>query len=195
MLGLLFSSSYPSGSWRKLGCSRSHQPIFAELKTVNKGPSFTTNILAMHALEETDARLVSDFAATGFAHCHPGLLIGICSAVARNSHCRRTVRFQLAVNPVTNKIYVNITDNDLVTVIDGSTWSTTNVAVGLNPAAIGVHSATNKIYSSSGAEVTVTVIDGQPSRRPALMPDNTPITWWWTRQETRSTSALNTPLP
>jgi YVTN family beta-propeller protein len=67
----------------------------------------------------------------------------------------------LAINPVTDKIYVNIANNDLMTVIDGLTLATTNVTVGINPAAIAVNPVTNKIYVSSGAENIVTVIDGQ----------------------------------
>jgi YVTN family beta-propeller protein len=66
----------------------------------------------------------------------------------------------LAVNPVTNEIYVAIANNNLTTVIDGKTLSTTDVTVGLNPAAIALNPITNKIYVSSGAEDTVTVIDG-----------------------------------
>ena len=66
----------------------------------------------------------------------------------------------LAVNPVTNKIYVAIANNNKTTVIDGITLSTTDVIVGLNPAALVLNPVTNKVYVSSGAEDTVTVIDG-----------------------------------
>jgi YVTN family beta-propeller protein len=84
--------------------------------------------------------------------------------------------FGLAVNPVTNKIYVaNYCGNDptcastgTVTVIDGGTLATQTVSVGVKPDYVAVNSVTNKIYvvnrcgndltcSSTG---TVTVIDG-----------------------------------
>src|SRR5260370_32930298 len=68
----------------------------------------------------------------------------------------------VAVNPVTNKIYVaNALDND-VTVIDGATNPTTPVAAGVDPGAVAVNPVTNKIYaanknnfSSSNSDVTV----------------------------------------
>lgn len=66
----------------------------------------------------------------------------------------------LAVDSVTNKIYVAIANNDLMTVIDGTTLATTNVTIGSNPPAIAVNPVTNKIYVSSGALATLTVVDG-----------------------------------
>jgi DNA-binding beta-propeller fold protein YncE len=82
----------------------------------------------------------------------------------------------VAVNPVTNKIYVTngicrnppCSSSGTVTVIDGATDNTTTVNVGFYPDAVAVNSVTNKIYvvnycgndpncASSG---TVTVIDG-----------------------------------
>jgi DNA-binding beta-propeller fold protein YncE len=87
-----------------------------------------------------------------------------------------TSPYALAVNSVTNKIYLaNYCGSDptcassgTVTVIDGATNNTATVNVGVSPSAIAVNSTTNKIYvanycgsdltcSSSG---TVTVIDG-----------------------------------
>jgi YVTN family beta-propeller protein len=70
----------------------------------------------------------------------------------------------LAVNPVTNKIYVlgSSSSNGTVTVIDGVTLNTQTVNVGSQPSGIAVNSVTNKIYvmNSGGASGTVTVIDG-----------------------------------
>jgi YVTN family beta-propeller protein len=69
----------------------------------------------------------------------------------------------VAVNPVTNKIYVANRDNGTVTVIDGATDSTTTVSVGTGPDAVAVNPVTNKIYvanSNDGNNGTVTVIDG-----------------------------------
>jgi YVTN family beta-propeller protein len=71
----------------------------------------------------------------------------------------------IAVNTVTNKIYVvNQTDND-VTVIDGATSATLTVSVGANPVAVAVNTLTNKVYVVNniglfGSNGTVTVIDG-----------------------------------
>src|SRR6266851_3823837 len=68
----------------------------------------------------------------------------------------------VAVNPVTNKIYVANANSNNVTVIDGATNSTpasvsATVAAGANPAGVVVNPVTNKIYASdfSGSDVTV----------------------------------------
>jgi YVTN family beta-propeller protein len=76
----------------------------------------------------------------------------------------------VALNPVTNKIYVANEDSLNVTVIDGVTLSTTAIAVGVAPATVVVDPLTNKIYvtnvcgndpnCSSDSDGTVTVIDG-----------------------------------
>jgi YVTN family beta-propeller protein len=84
----------------------------------------------------------------------------------------------VAVNPVTNKIYVaNTCGNDptcstyygTVTVIDGKTLNTSTIAVGIAPNAVAVNPATNKIYvanicgndpTCNTLNETVTVIDG-----------------------------------
>jgi len=73
--------------------------------------------------------------------------------------------FTLAVNSLTNKIYVTNFYSNNVTVIDGATDSTTTVAVGNNPFDVAVNPATNKIYVvnenffGQGSSY-VTVIDG-----------------------------------
>jgi YVTN family beta-propeller protein len=69
----------------------------------------------------------------------------------------------IALNPVTNKIYVaNYHDQfgDTVTVIDGSTDSTSTVTTGEGPDALAVNSVTNLIYVANVVSGTVTVIDG-----------------------------------
>ena len=66
----------------------------------------------------------------------------------------------MAVNPVTNKIYVANSDSNNVTVIDGATNSTTTVPVGHRPAAVAVNPVTNKIYVANSGSNNVTVIDG-----------------------------------
>jgi uncharacterized repeat protein (TIGR01451 family) len=64
----------------------------------------------------------------------------------------------IAVNPVTNKIYVANYNGSTVTVIDGVTNSTTNVAVSA-PVSLAVNPVTNKIYVSTAGS-SVAVIDG-----------------------------------
>jgi len=66
----------------------------------------------------------------------------------------------VAVNPVTNKIYVANGGNGTVTVIDGATNATTTVTVGTNPYVIAVNTITNQIYVANNGSAFVTVIDG-----------------------------------
>jgi YVTN family beta-propeller protein len=74
----------------------------------------------------------------------------------------------VAVNTVTNKIYVANYASGNVTIIDGSTNSTTTVPAGLRPVAVAVNEATNKIYVANHGDAlqfggdpgSVTVIDG-----------------------------------
>lgn len=66
----------------------------------------------------------------------------------------------VAVNPVTNKIYVANEGSNNVTVIDGATNSTTVVPTGNDPVALAVNSMTNKIYVVNAGSNSVTVIDG-----------------------------------
>ena len=70
----------------------------------------------------------------------------------------------VAVNPLTNKIYV--AGGSVVTVIDGETNRTATVAVGRAPIAIAVNQVTNKIYVANRGNIlanirgSVTEIDG-----------------------------------
>ena len=67
----------------------------------------------------------------------------------------------MAVNPVTNKIYVCDWSGGSVTVIDGaSQTATATVTVGSNPNNVAVNPVTNKIYVPNSGSNTVTVIDG-----------------------------------
>jgi YVTN family beta-propeller protein len=68
--------------------------------------------------------------------------------------------YALAVNPVTNKIYVADQGSDSVTVIDGATNGTTTLAVGAAPSALAVNTVTDEIYVANYTGNTVTVIDG-----------------------------------
>jgi DNA-binding beta-propeller fold protein YncE len=76
----------------------------------------------------------------------------------------------LAVNTATNTIYVTNTNDNTVSVIDGSTCDGSDhsgcdqtpptVAAGAGPRAVGVNQATNTIYVGNGFDGTVSVVDG-----------------------------------
>src|SRR4051812_11033836 len=66
----------------------------------------------------------------------------------------------IAVNPMTNKIYVANENSNNVTVIDGATNATTTVGAGKAPVALAVNPVTNKIYVANQTGNSVTVIDG-----------------------------------
>jgi len=66
----------------------------------------------------------------------------------------------IAVNPVTNRIYVANADSNNVTVIDGTDNSATTVAAGSFPSDIAVNTATNRIYVTNAGSNDVTVING-----------------------------------
>ena len=58
----------------------------------------------------------------------------------------------MAVNPITNQIYVANYGSNTVTVIDGATNNTTTVAAGTIPYAVAVNPNTNKIYVANGGQ-------------------------------------------
>jgi YVTN family beta-propeller protein len=66
----------------------------------------------------------------------------------------------VAVNPVTNKIYVANTGSGTVSVFDPNQHTVTNVTVGTSPVAVAVNPVTNKIYVANSASENVTVING-----------------------------------
>jgi YVTN family beta-propeller protein len=66
----------------------------------------------------------------------------------------------VAVNPVTNKIYVSNNGSANITVIDGATNATATVGVGTAPFAVAVNPVTNKIYVANWNSNDITVIDG-----------------------------------
>ncbi|MBI5032265.1 MAG: YncE family protein [Chloroflexi bacterium] len=68
--------------------------------------------------------------------------------------------YAVAVNSVTNKIYVANILSANVTVIDGATNATQTVSVGTIPRAVAVNPVTNKIYVANSSSANVTVIDG-----------------------------------
>lgn len=66
----------------------------------------------------------------------------------------------LAVNTLTNKVYVPNYYDGTVTVIDGATNSSSTVTVGSHPLSLAVNASTNKIYATNSVSNDVTVIDG-----------------------------------
>ena len=72
-----------------------------------------------------------------------------------------TSPWAIAVNPVTNTIYVANYDDDDVSVIDGSTNTVGHdISVGNNPDAILVDPVNNLIYVANYSSNSVTVING-----------------------------------
>jgi len=67
----------------------------------------------------------------------------------------------IALNPVTNKVYVSNWDSNSVSVIDGATNAVVATpAVGTNPFAIAVNPATNMVYVANYGSNSVSVING-----------------------------------
>jgi YVTN family beta-propeller protein len=71
-----------------------------------------------------------------------------------------TTPARIAVNQVTNKIYVTNFNGASVTVINGADNTVTNIPVGETPTNIAVNYVTNKIYIVNQDSDSVTVIDG-----------------------------------
>ena len=114
----------------------------------------------------------------------------------------------LAVNSVTNKVYVvndcgndpSCHSNGTVMVIDGVTLATSNVGVGARPGTIAVNPATNRIYvpNSCGNDPscqtyngTVSVIDGTPPTALQFVPLSQPCR----AVDTRPGSGGDGPIP
>ena len=80
----------------------------------------------------------------------------------------------LALNPVTNKIYVANGYSNNVTVIDGATNTTTTLTAGVIPFAVAVNPVTNKIYVANQGS-PVTVIDGATNATTSVATGGTDI--------------------
>jgi YVTN family beta-propeller protein len=81
----------------------------------------------------------------------------------------------VAVNPVTNKVYVVNAGADNVTVIDGATNGTTDVPAGSAPWSVAVNVVTNTIYIANSGSSNVTVIDGATDATTTVPAGVTPI--------------------
>jgi YVTN family beta-propeller protein len=80
----------------------------------------------------------------------------------------------VAVNDVTNKIYVVNQGDNTVTEIDGSTNSTTTIPVGNIPISLAVNKVINKVYVANALGNTVTVIDGATMATTTIPVGNSP---------------------
>jgi YVTN family beta-propeller protein len=67
---------------------------------------------------------------------------------------------QVAINPVTNKLYVTNAGSDSVTVINGATGVTTTIPVNDDPRWVGINVETNRIYVSHLTAANTAIIDG-----------------------------------
>ena len=66
----------------------------------------------------------------------------------------------VAVNPITNKVYLANEAAGTVTVLDAAHNTTKTIAVGSRPQFIVVNPITNRVYVNNGGAATLTVIDG-----------------------------------
>ena len=92
-----------------------------------------------------------------------GLLLAAASAQAQSVIAQLIAGVDpraVAVNPVTNRIYVANENSNTVTVIDGATHATTTLPVGSGPQHIAINTATNKIFVANGRSASLAVIDG-----------------------------------
>jgi DNA-binding beta-propeller fold protein YncE len=80
----------------------------------------------------------------------------------------------IAVNPVTNTVYVASNMNNVVTVINGSTLQTTTVNIGAGAVAIDIDTSTNKVFVANRTGSSVTEIDGATNAASTIALHGTP---------------------
>ncbi len=80
----------------------------------------------------------------------------------------------VAVNPVTNKIYIANSGSNNVTVVDGATntFTTVNDTHATSPVAIAVNSLTNMVYVANSGSNNVSVFSGAMGSTPADLCDH-----------------------
>jgi YVTN family beta-propeller protein len=105
------------------------------------------------------------------------------SAAAQNKDITiGSTPYYVAVNPITNKIYVvnyeyvDGLNKSSVTIIDGTSNKMTKVEVGESPGYIAINSVTNKIYVLDASNNSVTVIDGVSNETTKVPVGEHPIT-------------------
>ncbi|HEX3096265.1 MAG TPA: Ig-like domain repeat protein, partial [Usitatibacter sp.] len=116
--------------------------------------------------------LLSVLASAALALASPARAQSVQSPIPAGSSPRA-----IAVNPITNKIYIASELSNSVVVVDGATNGTSSIPVGTRPQYIAVNPATDKVYVTSGSDSTLTVIDGATDTVSATLPlgSNGPI--------------------
>src|SRR6185312_12906663 len=116
--------------------------------------------------------LLSVLASAALALASPARAQSVQSPIPAGSSPRA-----IAVNPITNKIYIASELSNSVVVVDGATNGTSTIPVGTRPQYIAVNPATDKVYVTSGSDSTLTVIDGATDTVSATLPlgSNGPI--------------------
>ncbi len=87
------------------------------------------------------------------------LLAGIAHAQTTSSYPPAPL-VKLAVNPITNKVYVANELANSVTVLDMANDTSKSISVGPDPQFIAVNPVTNRVYVDNAGDGTLTVIDG-----------------------------------
>ena len=77
---------------------------------------------------------------------------------------------KLALNPVTNKVYVVDEFSNSVVVIDAANNTTKTIAVGARPQYIAVNPTTNRVYVNNTQDATLSVLDGNTDTTLATLP-------------------------
>jgi YVTN family beta-propeller protein len=85
----------------------------------------------------------------------------ITSGMVTGTVAAGSVPVRLAINDLTDHIYVVNISGGGVTVIDGKTNSTTSVTAGAQPSSVAIDELRNKIYVQNGNGPSLTVIDGK----------------------------------
>jgi YVTN family beta-propeller protein len=86
-----------------------------------------------------------------------------------------TTPLSVAVNPVTNNVYVANYGSNTVRAIDGATNHATTVAAGTGPNSVAVNAVTNMIYVTNSGSNTVTVINGATNGTTTVAVGTAPI--------------------
>ena len=81
----------------------------------------------------------------------------------------------VAVNPVTNRVYVANFTSNTVAVVDGATRTTKTINAGTTPYAVAENQVTNKVYVPNMGDDTVTVIDGNVDTASFLSTGDAPV--------------------
>lgn len=92
--------------------------------------------------------------------CAAAFLAASGAAIAQTSSFPPAPTVELAVNPITNKVYVANPSSNSVTVLDVAHDTTISIPVGTQPEFIAVNPVTNRVYVDNTGDATVSVIDG-----------------------------------